>query len=307
MNMVSLSVDDIFAKEWQELDFLLEDVEKGRKKESVLIENETFLHMLAAVKSNVSEYMKIPSFIRGSKICQKYCRRYNSTVIQFFADPNASIMDIYKEYLNLSDSLKNDVNLDADNEHQSVLSSSELLLRRKDKMIEYENKDKQNRLNQYIKFCEKMNYVWTTAKVEKQLVRNNEAFIYGETYDLSKKGTSFLEAESNLNKSKRISRSVKPKVHKLQTGHDYYKVILGKVEEDGVLADEFDLEPELFKTFMAEKGYNWELGAVAYCVEPPAYYDCGLLAFLLSLWQMSHDDWIIVNFRYVLKIIMPES
>lgn len=305
--MVSLSVDDIFAKEWQELDFLLEDVEKGRKKESVLIENETFLHMLAAVKSNVSEYMKIPSFIRGSKICQKYCRRYNSTVIQFFADPNASIMDIYKEYLNLSDSLKNDVNLDADNEHQSVLSSSELLLRRKDKMIEYENKDKQNRLNQYIKFCEKMNYVWTTAKVEKQLVRNNEAFIYGETYDLSKKGTSFLEAESNLNKSKRISRSVKPKVHKLQTGHDYYKVILGKVEEDGVLADEFDLEPELFKTFMAEKGYNWELGAVAYCVEPPAYYDCGLLAFLLSLWQMSHDDWIIVNFRYVLKIIMPES
>lgn len=305
--MVSLSVDDIFAKEWQELDFLLEDVEKGRKKESVLIENETFLHMLAAVKSNVSEYMKIPSFIRGSKICQKYCRRYNSTVIQFFADPNASIMDIYKEYLNLSDSLKNDVNLDADNEHQSVLSSSELLLRRKDKMIEYENKDKQNRLNQYIKFCEKMNYVWTTAKVEKQLVRNNEAFIYGETYDLSKKGTSFLEAESNLNKSKRISRSVKPKVHKLQTGHDYYKVILGKVEEDGVLADEFDLEPELFKTFMAEKGYNWELGAVAYCVEPPAYYDCGLLAFLLSLWQMSHDDWIIVNFRYVLKIIIPES
>lgn len=305
--MVSLSVDDIFAKEWQELDFLLEDVEKGRKKESVLIENETFLHMLAAVKSNVSEYMKIPSFIRGSKICQKYCRRYNSTVIQFFADPNASIIDIYKEYLNLSDSLKNDVNLDADNEHQSVLSSSELLLRRKDKMIEYENKDKQNRLNQYIKFCEKMNYVWTTAKVEEQLVRNNEAFIYGETYDLSKKGTSFLEAESNLNKSKRISRSVKPKVHKLQTGHDYYKVILGKVEEDGVLADEFNLEPELFKTFMAEKGYNWELGAVAYCVEPPAYYDCGLLAFLLSLWQMSHDDWIIVNFRYVLKIIMPES
>lgn len=30
--MVSFSVDDIFAKEWQELDFLLEDVEKGRKK-----------------------------------------------------------------------------------------------------------------------------------------------------------------------------------------------------------------------------------------------------------------------------------
>jgi len=98
--MVSFSVDDIFAKEWQELDFLLEDVEKGRKKESVLIENETFLHMLAAVKSNVSEYMKIPSFIRGSKICQKYCRRYNSTVIQFFADPNASIIITLFYYLN---------------------------------------------------------------------------------------------------------------------------------------------------------------------------------------------------------------
>lgn len=301
MVVVSFSVDDILEKEWQELDFLLEDVEKGKKSESVLIENETFLHMLAAVKSNVSEYMKIPSFIRGSKICQKYCRRYNITVIQFFADPNASIMDIYKEYLNLSDSLKDDVNLDAGNEHQAVLSSSELLLRRKDKMIEYEERDRQKELNRYAKFCEKMNHFWTTEKVEEQLVRNKEAFIYGETYDFTKKRDHF-ELNSNSHKSKKISDSVKPKVHELQTGHDYYKVTLGEVEEDRVLIDTFDLEPGLLKTFMVEKGYDWELGAVAYCVKPSAYYNDSLFGLLMDSWQILHPDWRIVSFCYVLKI-----
>lgn len=304
--MVSFSIDDIFAKEWQELDFLLEDVENGRKNESVLIENETFLHMLAAVKSNVSEYMKIPSFIQGSKICQKYCQQYNSAVIQFFADPDSSIMDTYKEYLNLSGPLKDDVTLDADHAPQTVLSSGELLLHRKNKMIEYEERDRQKALDRYAKFCEKMDHFWTTWKIEEQLVRSNEAFIYGKFYDLTKK-RDYFEERINSKKSMRISRCVNPKVHKLQTGQDYYKVVLGKAEENDALEQEFNLQPDLFEKFITEKGYKWELGIMVYCVEAPAYYDDGLLASLLYLWQMSHNDWIIVNFCYVLKIIMPES
>lgn len=308
MVVVSFSVDDILEKEWQELDFLLEDVEKGKKSESVLIENETFLHMLSAVKSNTCEYMKIPAFVRGSKILQKYCLQYNSAIIQFFADPDASIMDTYKEYLNLSDPLKDNVTLDADNEPQTVLSSSELLLRRKDKMFEYEErdkqkklKDKQKELNQYANFCEKMNRFWTTGEVEEQLVRNNEAFIYGETNDLTKKRDSFEEEKIE---SRVISRYVKPKVHELQTDQDYYTVVLEKADEDFVLEKEFDLRSDLFKKFMEEKGYKWELGVMVTRVEPPVYYDfyAGLASFFLLIWQSLRHDWVIVSFCYVLKI-----
>ena len=41
---------DIDENEWIALDYLMEDVEKGIQKEDVLLNNETFLHLLCAVK-----------------------------------------------------------------------------------------------------------------------------------------------------------------------------------------------------------------------------------------------------------------
>lgn len=97
---ISFSANDIFAEEWQKLDFLLEDIAKGRKKELELMENETFLHILAAVKSNAREYLNIPCFIRDDEICQRYCISYNMEVLQYM-NTKMSNISVYKKYLQI--------------------------------------------------------------------------------------------------------------------------------------------------------------------------------------------------------------
>lgn len=50
---------DIDDNEWQSLDFLLEDVERGNQREEVLLSDEIFLYMLSAVKFNTDNFMKV--------------------------------------------------------------------------------------------------------------------------------------------------------------------------------------------------------------------------------------------------------
>lgn len=92
---------DIDENEWQALDFLLEDVERGKQREEVLLSDEIFLHMLSAVKFNTDNFMKIPHFIRASELCKKYCQQVNPNVIEIVNGNTLSKIDVYKNYLGL--------------------------------------------------------------------------------------------------------------------------------------------------------------------------------------------------------------
>lgn len=92
---------DIDENEWIALDYLMEDVEKGIQKEDVLLNNETFLHLLCAVKFDTNNFMKIPNFIQMSKLCEKYCQQVNPNVIEIINKNKLSKIDVYKEYLGL--------------------------------------------------------------------------------------------------------------------------------------------------------------------------------------------------------------
>ena len=94
-------ITDINDNEWKALDFLLEDVEKGNRKEETLLNDEIFLHMLSAVKFNTDNFMKIPHFIRGSELCKKYCQKVNPSVTEILNGKALSKIEIYKKYLEL--------------------------------------------------------------------------------------------------------------------------------------------------------------------------------------------------------------
>lgn len=92
---------DIDENEWQALDFLLEEIEKGNREEKILLDDEVFLHLLSAVKFNADNYMKIPHFIRMSKLCKKYCQQVNPNVIEIINGNTLSKIEVYKKYLGL--------------------------------------------------------------------------------------------------------------------------------------------------------------------------------------------------------------
>lgn len=94
-------ITDIDENEWQALDFLLEDIERGHQTEEVLLNYEVFLHMLSAIKFDVNNFMKIPNFIRQSKLSIKYCQQVNPSVIEIINSNNLSKVDTYKKYLGL--------------------------------------------------------------------------------------------------------------------------------------------------------------------------------------------------------------
>ena len=99
---VSFDIDKIDTKDWQQLDFLLEDVVKGYSLEDVLLDNETFLYMLCTVKYDAENFRKIPDFIRRSKISEKYCMQVNPYVKEIITrDSRLSEVEMYKRYLGL--------------------------------------------------------------------------------------------------------------------------------------------------------------------------------------------------------------
>lgn len=101
---MKFEITDIDNKDWAALDFVLEHVEVDcpEKEKEILLNNEIFLHMLSAVKFDVNNYMKIPHFIRESKICKKYCQQVNPNVIELLNNGSKlSKIDIYKKYLGI--------------------------------------------------------------------------------------------------------------------------------------------------------------------------------------------------------------
>lgn len=92
---------DIDENEWQALDFLLEEIERGNREEQILLDDEVFLHLLSAVKFSTDNYMKIPHFIRESKLCKKYCQQVNPNVIEIINGNTLSKIEVYKKYLGL--------------------------------------------------------------------------------------------------------------------------------------------------------------------------------------------------------------
>lgn len=105
VSMMEKKVNDklslnITREDWNKLDFLLEDVEKNIKEEAVLMKDETFLHMLAAVKHDAENFEKIPNCIRMSKIVLKYCLNINPKIIYLASCVlDLSNLDWYKVYL----------------------------------------------------------------------------------------------------------------------------------------------------------------------------------------------------------------
>lgn len=76
------SVDDISQGDWQQLDYLLESVEKGQRKEEVLLYNKTFLYMLLAIKEDGTSYSKMPPFISQCPLVENYCKKINPNLQQ---------------------------------------------------------------------------------------------------------------------------------------------------------------------------------------------------------------------------------
>ena len=91
---------NLSREDWNHLDFLLEEVEKNIREEEVLMKDETFFHMLAAVKHDAENFEKIPNCIRMSKIVVKYCLNINPKIIYLKTFVSTlSNMEWYKAYL----------------------------------------------------------------------------------------------------------------------------------------------------------------------------------------------------------------
>lgn len=97
----SQAMNEISSTQWQNLASVFKWIENGRKSESTLLINETFLCMLAAVKYDVDNFMKIPDFIRESNVCVKYCLQANSDVKEIINESKLSKIEKYKRYLGL--------------------------------------------------------------------------------------------------------------------------------------------------------------------------------------------------------------
>lgn len=299
-------IHNISSEEWGKFDLMLAEIERGIEKEDNLWNNETFLHMLAAIKADPNNYGQIPHFIRESKICKKYFTQVNPLAELFFKNTTTPEIQIYKKYLGLQDANCGD-NDERYNDKNSckIMSGKELKLCKAEKLKEYKKRDQNILTERYENFCRKMCEIWESAKIEEQLVKNDVAYIEGYVTDLTRK-----EKEYDINflrlrdYSYQISKAVEPKVHKMQSANDYYQYShAGKEKLQSVLDSELGFDYEFLQRFMNEYDYEWELGIIPQQVERPTYYAYDLLFAIFELIrQIKSDEWLLVRFQYVLKI-----